>query len=109
MPVSVTSMRRVRTPYSSTEPVASEHDVAFVRELDGIADEVHDDLAQAARVAARHHGHVGADVDDELDALHGRLQGHGRDRLVDHVARIEVRRAPAPGDRPRSWTDRAHR
>src|ERR1700678_4562752 len=65
-------------------------DVAFVGELNRIADEVHDDLAQAPRIAARNERHVGADIDDEFDALHGRLQRHGGHRLVDDIARIEV-------------------
>ena len=62
-----------------------EHDVAFVRELDGVADEIQDDLAQAAGVAVPEHGDI-ADVDHELDALDGGLQRHDGNRFVDHVA-----------------------
>ena len=68
----------------------SEENVALVGELRGIADQVHDDLAQPHRIAAREHRHVGIDVDHELDALHGRLQRGGGGGVVDHIAQVEV-------------------
>ncbi len=67
-----------------------EDHMALVGELDGVADEIHDDLAQAAGIAARQHRNAGRDVDDELDALHRGLQGGGGDGLVDDVTKVEV-------------------
>ena len=64
--------------------------MAFVREFNGIAQQVHDDLAQPSRIAAHHHRHIAADVDDQFDALDGGLHCHGGNRLVDHIAQIEV-------------------
>ena len=42
---------------------------ALVGELDRVADQVGEDLAQATRIGAYGGGHVGAEVDGELDAL----------------------------------------
>jgi hypothetical protein len=64
--------------------------MAFVREFLGVADQVHDDLAQPHGIAAREHRHVGVDVDHELDALDGGLQGGGGGGVVDHVAHVVV-------------------
>jgi hypothetical protein len=45
--------------------------VAFVREFDRIAEQVHDDLAQPSRIAAHQDRHRTVDVHDQFDAFHG--------------------------------------
>ena len=58
--------------------------------LDGIADEIDDDLAQAPGIAAQAKRHVGGDVHHGLDALRGALQRHRGHGLVDQVAGAEL-------------------
>ena len=43
--------------------------LAAIGELDGVADQVVEDLAQAGRIAAQHGGHSRLDVVEQLDAL----------------------------------------
>ena len=68
------------------------HDLARVRELDRVSDQVDQHLAQASRVSKDEVGHVRLRVEDELDAfVDGRL-GEQLDRLLHHVARAELER-----------------
>ena len=46
-----------------------QHHLAVLGELDGVADEIHDHLAQAAGVADHGGRHVGRDVADQLQSL----------------------------------------
>ena len=71
--------------------------MAFVGEFHRIADQIHDDLAQAPRIAAHQHRHFGVDVDDELDALGGGLQRAWRrpSRRSRRADRSRHSRAPA--------------
>ena len=68
------------------------HDLARIRELDRVSDQVDQHLAQASRVSKDEVGHVRLRVEDELDAfVDGRL-GEQLDRLLHNVARAELDR-----------------
>jgi len=69
-----------------------EGDFPALRELEGIAHEIEDDLAQPRRIAADRGGHVRRHVIGQLEAL---LMGARRQRahgLVQGVAQVEVDR-----------------
>ena len=67
-------------------------DLAALGELDGVVDEVRQDLAEAERVAQQMLGNLRRDVGEELQALVVRLlRGERRDR-ADHFVEPEVRR-----------------
>ncbi len=56
-------------------------DLAPLRELHGVVDEVHEDLSKAARVSDERIRHVGIDVQRELEALLGGPLREELDRL----------------------------
>ena len=90
MPVSVTSKRTPIAVAMLRFLADSEDDLAGVGELDRVAEQVDEDLADAAWVAAHPHGHLRIDHDRKLEILLVRL---GRDqlrRLLDHDAEVEV-------------------
>ena len=65
-------------------------DLALLGELDRVADEVGEDLAQAAGVAPQRAGHVVPDEAEQLEALRlGRL-GEGAEHLAHRAAEVEV-------------------
>ena len=59
-------------------------------ELDGIADQVHQALAQALRVAEYAPRYLGFYIDDEFQALRGGLKRHGGADILDVGAQIEL-------------------
>ncbi len=66
-----------------------EGNFAAVGELDGVADEVEDDLAQALVVADEAGGEIVVDDVDEVEVLLARLRGKEVDRLLDAGAQVE--------------------
>ena len=87
MPVSRTAKC---SPTSSAVDVAarrSTHDLAALGELDGVADQVDQDLAQPAGSPTRAVGHVGGDVAGQLQAL---ARGRAGQRL--HACRSSMSR-----------------
>jgi hypothetical protein len=64
-------------------------DVAGVRKLDGVAQEIQEDLPQPQRVAAKQVRALRVDIDDQVQAFLGRLECDRIDRLVDDAAKIE--------------------
>src|SRR5205823_11162715 len=79
--------------HARTEGVQShrlDDDLAGVGELDRVADQVEQDLAQSPWVADDSYRHVGLDVEDELDALVRRGLREQLDRLLGDVFGAEV-------------------
>ena len=58
-------------------------DFALARELDGIARQVGQDLAQPMRISEHQIGNRGVHVDDELQVLRRSLHGHHRAHILD--------------------------
>ena len=67
-------------------------DLAALGELDGVVDEVRQDLAEAERVAQQMLGNRRRDMGQELQALVVRLLGGERRDRADHFVEPEVRR-----------------
>jgi hypothetical protein len=69
--------------------VDAKHHFAFVREFKGVADQVDDDLIEAARIA-EHLGRDGRrDPVHQLDSLFDGAVGEGLERVADRLAHIE--------------------
>jgi hypothetical protein len=66
-----------------------DHHLAALGELDGVADQVHDDLAQASRIADHPLRHRQGDVGNELQLLLGGLNGEGLQRVAQGLAQLE--------------------
>ena len=66
-----------------------DEDLAGWGELDGVADQVDDDLAQTAGISHEVLGNVGRDVECEFQILFGRAAGHDLERVCEAVAEIE--------------------
>ena len=112
MPVSRTvncSARRPSSGWLLSARRASDH-FALLGELDGVADQVDEDLAQAARVAARAVGHVGRDVDRPAPALCSCARSASVLSVSPSaVAQVEIDSARGRACRPRSWRSRGCR
>ena len=104
MPVSVTS-KRTRRAFASHPHL----DLAGLGELDGVAEQVGEHLAQAAAVAGDHRRDVGVDPGHQLQALAVRLRREHLARVLDRVAQVEVVAGRARACRPRSWRSRGCR
>jgi len=65
---------------------------AALGELDRVADEVHEHLAQPARIAAQEARHFGRHGHDELGALGLRTLGEHVERALDGFRQIEIER-----------------
>ncbi len=90
MPVSST---RIERSTSSPKISRTRHDhVAALGELDGIADEVGDDLADAPDVADENARHPGVDADDEFQILVGSRPRHQEDDVLDRLGEAEALR-----------------
>jgi hypothetical protein len=61
-----------------------------ISELDRFRDEVDQDLADSASVAADYYRDVGVALGDELEALGGGVVGEQDDHLVHHASQVEV-------------------
>ena len=74
----------IDVPGTSVADANSDDDLALLGELEGVAEEIGDDLPQAERVTADFRRDFGSDMGDELDALglsrrsvvHGDFLGH---------------------------------
>jgi len=66
-----------------------DHDLALFRELDRVADQVHEHLAQAGRVAAHRARHVGCHFREQLEMLFARPHGEQAGRGVHHLRYVE--------------------
>ena len=65
-------------------------DFAALGELDGVVDEVGQDLTEAKRVAEQLLGNRGSDMDQELEPLIVRLLGRERGDRADHLVELEI-------------------
>ena len=94
-------------PASSSDN--GDDDLAPLGELDGVADQVDQDLAQPAGVADQSVGDLGRDPAGQLQPLGVCPQRQGLERLV--AARRAGRTGPGRGSacRPRSWRSRGCR
>ena len=90
MPVSRTSKREDGVGRRFADARDGDDDFALGGEFDGVADEVVDDLAQAAGVAAQFERDFGADEGGELEALAVGLGGEEVHGAVDDLAQVEV-------------------
>ena len=111
MPVSRTAKRRLHLP--SGRGLAGDfhaHDhLALVGELDGVADQVEQHLAQPAGVADQGVGHVRLHVADQLQPLLVGPHGQGPQGVPRPPPAGRSRPGPVPACRPRSWRSRAGR
>jgi hypothetical protein len=73
-------------------PGDADDDFAALGELDRVADEVHEHLAQPARIAAQEARHFGRQVHDQLGALGLRALGEHVERALDGLRQVEVER-----------------
>ena len=88
MPVSLTE-KCSRAPIAEPLVTADLHQhVPMLGELDGVADQVGDDLADAPRIAGNPRRDVGRDVGDQLEPL---LVGQQRQRLQRVLDEIDHR------------------
>ena len=71
MPVSDTLNRSTASTVCLRLGFDGQHHLAVLGELDGVADEIRDDLAQAAGVAHQRGRHVGLDVADQFQSFAG--------------------------------------
>ncbi len=67
----------------------AQDDLPARRELEGVAHQVHQHLAQAGGIAAQR-GHVAGDAGDQLDASLPRAIGAQLAHLVDEAAQVEI-------------------
>jgi hypothetical protein len=67
------------------------HDLAFVGELHGVAEEVQQDLTQPARIAQEHGRDVGADLAGQVDALGVGSRGEELRDVLHDGAHVELR------------------
>ena len=65
------------------------HDFSLFGELDRVADQVHEHLAQAGRVAAHRARHVGRHFREQLEMLFARPHGEEAGRGVHHFRHVE--------------------
>jgi hypothetical protein len=61
-----------------------------VGEFEGVADEIHHDLAQASRIAAEQLGHAGIAAGNQFDAFDSALQCQRRTGFVQRSPYIEA-------------------
>ena len=87
---------------------ADDH-LARLGELDGVADQVEQHLAQPAGVADQGVGHVRLHVADQLQPLPVGPHGQGPEGVAERARAGRSRPGPAPACRPRSWRSRAGR
>ena len=64
--------------------------VSLLRELDGVADQVQEDLTQSARVAGQNGWNVGGNAQQQLQVLFGRPGRERTKRIGDQIAKVEV-------------------
>ena len=83
--------------------------VPALGELDGVADQVHDDLTQPQRVAVDRRRHARVDVDDQLEPLLIGAHGQRTQRLVDRLEQRERRPTRASAGATRSSRSRGCR
>ncbi len=97
MPIPVSATAKWRTTPSTAGVLErnGDDDFAPLGELDRVADQVDQDLAQPAGVADQGVGHVGGDPAGQLQALGVRPQGQGLQGLVQRVA--QAKRASGRG------------
>ena len=93
----------------ATRPRRVSDDLAALGELDGVADQVDEDLAEPDRVADQAVGDVGGDLAGQLQALGVGPEGQRLQRVVEAVAEGELDRARARACPPRSWRSRGCR
>ena len=97
MPVSVTAKRSSTCSLAACLDLCMKHDLATLCEFDGVADEVEDDLAQAARITHQRIGDV--------------RRGYGRQVRAPSAARAGTASSTylreCPADRTRWSRDRA--
>ena len=73
--------------------LGNEHEnLALIRELDGVADQVEENLTQPPRVSVQMEGHVRLDEIGQFDSLGVRCFGTDFDGIFDHLREIEIHR-----------------
>ena len=77
-------------PFSLRHEARLYRDLAFPGELDRVAREVREDLAQPARVAPEVGRHVGGCRADEFEPLVVGAQGDGGGEVVEHGTQVEI-------------------
>ena len=89
MPVSATEKRRTTLSSPSSSRSTDDDDFASLGELDGVADQVDQDLAQPAGVADQGVGDVGRDPAGQLESLGVGPQGQGLQGFIERVAQAK--------------------
>ena len=84
-------------------------DLAVFSELDGVPDQVREELAEPVGMANERIWHVRRDTVGQLQAFLMGPQGQRPDRLIQTLAQPEVHGVEPELTPPRSWKGRAHR
>ena len=90
MPVSRISQRISDAAIVFLRNLALDRHFAFLREFDGVAAEVQQDLAQAARIAADQIREARIDQGDDLESLGMRLNRQQASDVFDRIAHVHV-------------------
>ena len=90
MPVSRTSKRRIACVVGFADAGDGDDHLAVAGELDRVADEIVEDLAQSSGIAAQMHRHFWPDESGQLKPLAVGLRGEQVHRVVDDFAQFKV-------------------
>src|SRR5580700_197444 len=72
--------------------VSTDYDLAFLGEFDRVADQIDDDLPQAAWITNHAYRHLGPNLARQLESLAVRSQGQSLERVLQGVAELEFDR-----------------
>ncbi len=89
MPVSVTASRTIARSSVDELDIRAHDDLAALGELHGIADEIHEHLTHAQRIAEQNVLHRRRRADDELDALVVGGTGKHARAFLEHLREID--------------------
>ena len=89
IPVSETAKRELRLVLAASLGLHMKHNFSLLGELDGVANEVEDDLAQPGRISHQRIGHIGPDVAGEFESLLLSPQRQQLQGIFESVSQIE--------------------
>ena len=87
--MSETAKRQLRLVLAASLGLHVKHDFTLFGELDGVANEIEDDLAQTGRISDQCVGDIGPDVAGELKSLLLSPQRQQLQSILESVSQIE--------------------
>ena len=103
MPVSVTAKRSCDLVLAACLDLGMKHHLAMLGELDGVADEIEDDLAQATRVAHQRVRDIGPDVAGQFESFLLGTQRQASSSVSSRCRGGRTRWSRGRASAPRSW------